>query len=128
MDREVECLCCHEVNKIRQKNQIVSEEENLTINCITDNPGFKAVCLNRWVLEAAWFQFQQQYGSDNNIPQHKRNRHIAYRQLVRWCWGVLGKEIRVVLPSCAVMCIRAHFPPPGLEEDFEFVGFLYADE
>lgn len=24
--------------------------------------------------------------------------------------------------------IRAHFPPPGLEEDFEFVGFHYADE
>lgn len=101
MDREVECLCCHEVNKIGQKNQIVSKEENLTLGCITDNPGFKAVCLNRWVLEAALYQYQQQYDCDNNVPEHKRNRHIAYRQLVRWWWGVLGKEIRVVLPSCA---------------------------
>lgn len=128
MDREVECVCCQEIREIREKNKKVSEVENLQISCITDNPGFKAVCLNRWVLEASWFQYRQQYGAGNNIPEHKKNRHIAYRQLVRWCWGVLGKEIRVVLPSCAVMCIRAHFPPPGIEEDFEFVGFHYADE
>ena len=124
----MECVCCQEIREIREKNKKVSEVENLQISCITDNPGFKAVCLNRWVLEASWFQYRQQYGAGNNIPEHKKNRHIAYRQLVRWCWGVLGKEIRVVLPSCAVMCIRAHFPPPGIEEDFEFVGFHYADE
>ena len=47
--------------------------------------------------------------------------------MVRWCWGVLGKDIRVPLPSCAVSCIRAHFPLPGLE-DFEFDGFKFADE
>ncbi|KXJ11944.1 P2X purinoceptor 7 [Exaiptasia diaphana] len=129
MDREVECLCCHEIPQIMEKNRQVAEEENLTepLKCITDNPGFKAVCLNRWVLETAWFQYSQQYGAVNT-PEHKRKRHIAYRQLVRWCWGVLGKEIRVVLPSCAVMCIRAHFPPPGLEDDFEFTGFQYPDE
>ena len=61
-------------------------------------------------------------------PEHKRNRHVAYRQLTRGYWGILGKEIRVPLPSCAVSCIRAHFPPPGLEEDFEFEGFYFADE
>jgi hypothetical protein len=44
---------------------------------------------------------------------------------VRWCWGVVGKEIRVVLPSCAVSCIQAHFPPPGDEDDFEFVTRLH---
>ena len=27
---------------------------------------------------------------------------IAYRQLVRWCWGFLGKHVLVALPSCAV--------------------------
>ena len=27
---------------------------------------------------------------------------------MRGCSGVTGKEIRVVLPSCAVSCIRAH--------------------
>jgi hypothetical protein len=50
--------------KIMDKNQQVFEEENLVdpITCITNNPGFKAVCLNRWVLEAAWSQYRQYYG------------------------------------------------------------------
>ena len=34
-------------------------------------------------------------------------RYIAYWQLARWCWGYLGREVRVVLPSCAVSRIRA---------------------
>ena len=42
--------------------------------------------------------------------------------------GILGKEIRVVLQACAVMCIRNFSPPPGQEEDFVFEGFRYADE
>ena len=33
-----------------------------------------------------------------------------------------------MLPSCAVSCIRAHFPPPGQEDDFVFVGFHFPDE
>ena len=32
------------------------------------------------------------------------------------------------LPARAVSCIRAHFPPSGLEENFVFKGFLFADE
>ena len=36
-------------------------------------------------------------------------RYIAYRQLARWCWGYLGHEVQVVLPSCAVSRIRAAF-------------------
>ena len=93
--------------------------------CITQHPGFQAVCLNRWVIQTAWYQYKQQYHQPYDGPQHKLSRHIAYRQLVRWCWGVLGKEIRVSLPSCAVCCIRAHFPPPGLEDDFQFEGFHF---
>ena len=26
----------------------------LSYDCITDNPGFHTVCLDRWVLQAAW--------------------------------------------------------------------------
>ena len=91
--------------------------------CIVLHPGFKAVCLNKWVLETAWFQYKQQYEEPFEGPEHKKNRHIAYRQLARWCWGFLGRQVRVVLPSCAVSCIRAHFPPPGNEDDFVFAGF-----
>ena len=97
--------------------------------CVTDNPGFKMGCLDRWVLQIAWLQYKQEYGrSAYEGPEHKVNRHVAYRQFVRWCWGVLGRDIRVVLPSCVVSCIRAHFPPPGDEDDFVFVDFHFADE
>ena len=34
----------------------------------------------------------------------------------------------MVLPSCAVMCIRNFYPPPGPEEEWAFEGFHYADE
>ena len=131
MDREVECVCCQEIQEVLNKNDEVFEVERPqeSYSCITNNPGFHAVCLNRWALQASWFQYKQQYGSKAfEGPEHKIHRHIAYRQLVHWCWGVLGNQIRVVLPSCAVICIRAHFPPPGEEDDHEFIGFHFADE
>ena len=130
MDREEESVCCQEVLACVSKNEEVAHVEQIAIPaCITDNPGFQAVCLNYWVLQAAWNQYKQQYGTKAfEAPEHKKQIHVAYRQLVRWCWGVLGKEIRVPLPSCAVSCIRANFPPPGLEDDFVFEGFQFADE
>jgi len=39
-----------------------------------------------------------------------RYRYCAYRHLVRWCWGYIGKHHRVVLPACAVSAIRLQFP------------------
>ena len=125
MDRVSECMCCKEINAVINKNDEVVGE---TPTCITQHPGFSAVCLNIWVLQTAWYQYKQQYDEPFEGPEHKKNRHIAYRQFARWCWGFLGRQVRVVLPSCAVSCIRAPFPPPGLEEDFVFEGFHYADE
>ena len=130
LNRVVECVCCAEIDCVVAKNNEAVEAEGLAEPsvCITQHPGFHAVCLNRWVLQTAWYQYKQQYQDSYEGPYHKQNRHIAYRQLARWCWGLLGKEVRVVLPSCAVCCIRAHFPPPGREEDFIFEGFHFPDE
>ena len=131
MDREEECVCCQEISQVRDKNDEVFEyiKPREPYSCVTDNPGFKTGCLDRWVLQIAWLQYKQEYGkSAYEGPEHKVNRHVAYRQFVRWCWGVLGRDIRVVLPSSAVSCIRAHFPPPGDEDDFVFIGFRFADE
>ena len=74
------------------------------------------------------YQYKQQCKEPHEGPVDKRFRHIAYRQFDRWCWGILGKQIRVVLPSRAVMCIRNFYPPPWPEEEFVFKGFKYADE
>ncbi|XP_068697248.1 uncharacterized protein [Montipora foliosa] len=130
LNRNEECTCCSEFPQICDKNKEAVEMGEVAEApvCITQHPGFQAVCLNRWVLQTAWYQYKQQYSQSYEGPQHKLNRHVAYRQLVRWYWGVLGKEIRVPLPSCAVCCIRAHFPPPGLENDFQFEGFHFPDE
>ena len=124
------CICCQEIEAVQNKliEAVTSGECEEQPQCITQHPGFHAVCINRWVLQVAWYQYKQQYKAAYDGQEDKLFRHIAYRQLTRWCWGILGKEIRVVLPACAVMCIRNFYPPPGLEEDFVFEGFHYADE
>ena len=130
LTRVVECICCSEIVCVVAKNNKVVEAEGLDEPplCITQHPAFSAVCLNWWVLQTAWYQYKQQYTNAYEGPDNKQKRHVAYRQLARWCWGLLGKQIRVVLPSCAVCCIRAHFPPPVIEDDFVFEGFRFPDE
>ena len=132
MKREKESICCQEVDAVRNKIFEDVREERLQAEprCIKQHLGFEAVCLNVWVLQTAWLQYKQQYGSSAyEGPEHKKNRHIAYREVVRWCRGTLGKNIRIPLPSCAVNCTCAHFPEPNqLEEDMVFTGFTYADE
>lgn len=44
---------------------------------------------------------------------------MAYRQFTGWCWGWLGKHVRVTLPSCAVCKIRDQFPSSS------YTGFKY---
>ena len=128
MDRAEECLCCHEIGPVMNKiSDAVNVANHRSPLCITNHPGFDGVCLNQWVLETAWYNYRQQYDEGFDGPEHKRKRHVAYRQLVMWCWGKLGRHIRVVLPSCAVSCVRAHFPPPGPEEDHQFTGYLLSD-
>ena len=125
MARSEECKCCKEYDRV---SDIMSELQD-PLPCITHHPGFSGICLNKWVLKVAWLQCKQQYGKTvYEGPEHKLNRHIAYRQLARWCFGILGKEILFALPSCAVCCIRPHFPPPGLEDEFESEGFHFYDE
>ncbi|WAR05113.1 P2RX7-like protein [Mya arenaria] len=113
MHTERESVCCRDVEQTNFKLDVFNEEAH-DIECITDHPGFGTVCLDRYVLETAYYQYRQQYG----VPQQEDNeqqRYVAYRQFVRWCWGYLGREVRVVLPSCAVQRIRAQFPSQQYE-------------
>ena len=97
--------------------------QNEQFDCITSHPGFEPVCLNPWVLQVAWLCYRQTYENVYEGPMHKKYRHIAYRQFVRWTHGYVGKNIRVLIPACVLSCIRAHFPPPGDEDQFVFTGF-----
>ena len=129
MDREAECLCCMECGRTTFKldDNITVLRKSSRFTCITQHPGFQSVCLDPWVLQVAWLAYKQAYEQIYDGPQHKKYRHIAYRQYVRWVYGYVGRNIRVPLPSCAVSCIRAHYPPPGDEEYFQFTGFLYPE-
>ena len=48
-------------------------------------------------------------------------RFMTYWQLTGWCWGWLGRTMRVTLPSCAVNKIRTKF----LSSDGNYTGFNY---
>ena len=54
-----ESVCCMEIPKTKEK----VEAEESSIACITGHPGFDAVCLNVWVLQAAFFEYRHLYGS-----------------------------------------------------------------
>ncbi|XP_066263273.1 uncharacterized protein [Branchiostoma lanceolatum] len=136
MPTAAECLCCREV-------QLIDEKRNLLVRpvpeCITMHEGFRSICLDIWSLQCAYFEYRQQYGHRQDATHEamtqcvlkkynfqkvkpvsfRRYRYIAYRRLVRWCWGWLGEGIRVVLPACAVTKIRETFPSE------QYAGFRY---
>lgn len=129
MDRHRERVCCHDIHECQEKcdDSIINYEQEQPYDCITYHPGFAAVCLNFEVLDVAWYGYKQQYGADGyeNANVHRRRRHIAYRQLARFLFHILGRTNRYVLPSCAVHAIREAFPSQEAEP---YVGFRYADE
>ncbi|KAL3854917.1 hypothetical protein ACJMK2_014152 [Sinanodonta woodiana] len=98
-----ESQCCQEISKAKITGF------NEVLQCITDHPGFLSVCLDPYVLETAYYQYRQQY-DQHMEDSNERRRYVAYRQFVRWCWGFMGKEVRVPLPACAVNKIRQAFP------------------
>ena len=43
---------------------------DLDIRCMTEHPGFEAVCLNEYVLETAYYSYRQHHGQhDGNLTE-----------------------------------------------------------
>ncbi|KAK3084414.1 hypothetical protein FSP39_013231 [Pinctada imbricata] len=122
MPTALECLCCGENAHAQAKIGIYKDKTGKQLKCITQHPGFNTVCLDEEVLETAYSHYKQQYGQQIH-DMNQRHRYTGYRQFVRWIWGVLGKEIRVVIPSCAVHKIRETFP----SADQTYHGFEYSN-
>ncbi|XP_062588587.1 uncharacterized protein LOC134274751 [Saccostrea cucullata] len=107
-----ESVCCQEIPQV-----MTVLEEDPGKPCITEHNGFQPVCLHPSVLRTAYYVYLQQY---EELPEtNRRMRYIGYRQLARWCWGWLGRQVRVPLPACAVQKIRDTYP----EEDGAYQGF-----
>ena len=62
METVPESRCCQSIDQTRKKCQ---EVETCGMGgvprCITEHPGFKPVCLDIWVLQAVYREFQQNY-------------------------------------------------------------------
>ncbi|KAF3840260.1 hypothetical protein F7725_018977 [Dissostichus mawsoni] len=82
--------------------------DGANITCVIDHPGFQSNCLDVWVLQTAYHHYskrdRQQAGDQ---PQCIAMWHTS---VVRFCWGILGKNHRIPLPSCAIKKIQATFP------------------
>ena len=120
MLREEESICyCQEQNL----EAVAVEQLEEPPGCIVYHPGFQAVCLNVWVLQTAWLQYKQQYGSKaHGGPEHQKKSSHSLQAVSEVVLGVLRIRISGALPSCAVNCIRTHFPEPNRPE----VVFLYS--
>lgn len=66
MEKEEECLCCHELAQVTEK----IDSKNL--KCITQHEGFQGNCLNVDVLEVSLYEFVERDGPiDDNEPIHE---------------------------------------------------------
>ncbi|XP_057714363.1 P2X purinoceptor 7-like [Corythoichthys intestinalis] len=110
MGTQIESRCCMERPQILTKMEEYRDQTDSALSCMTEHPGFTANCLNQWVLEVAYLQYKQQYKETLELAQNEIYRHTAYWQLVRWCWGIIGRNNRVTLHSCCVSKIRNTFP------------------
>ena len=93
-----ERICC------QASSEIIAEKVE-SHKCISLTDGFRDVCLNRNVFEAALGSWRQM--TDEPVEKsNKSYRFIAYRQYIFWIFGWLGKDVRNVIPSCVVSKIR----------------------
>ena len=53
-----ESVCCKEIPRVVEKMDTYEE----ALDCITHHPGFASVCLDKYVLETAYYQYKAQYG------------------------------------------------------------------
>ena len=68
MPTPTKTTCCSEIDQIRNKRGV-------SVDCISIHPGFWTVCLDVRVLQTAYFNLRQHYGS--NAPHGTINQYAA---------------------------------------------------
>ena len=69
MGSQLDNLCCLEPKQI-----VAVLKDCPSVTCLTQHPGFEAVCLNRYVLQTAYFQYRQQY----NVSATETNGYVQH--------------------------------------------------
>jgi len=116
------CYCCK--NAVESESVVAKPLKEKTIgqDCITAHPDFPAIALNKVVLT----NFARLLSKTNkkilfkDDYTNKEMRFAAYRNVVLWIFGTLGKSVRRVLPSCVVRSIRQRFPKSAGEKHTGF--------
>lgn len=104
--------CCREVHKIVK----LMEAESPAPNCVTDHPGFEAVCLNQWVLHTASYSTQSKELDLENLLLHERYRSLSHQQFAQWC----NMRERYPLPSCVLLKIQSALHSEETYHEFPF--------
>ena len=60
---QVECVCCCEIERVQVKKGEAGNK--------IDHEGFEPVCMNVWVLQAAYFNYRQRYGEVHEADIHE---------------------------------------------------------
>lgn len=110
-----ENVCCLEIPKVIRRLHQLPEPPS----CMVNHPGLKPVCLNVFSLQNVFNLYRADYGPIRLRGIEHRYRYLAYRSFVSWCWGFLGRRVRVVLPACVVLRTWQEFP----DEEGRYVGF-----
>ncbi|XP_063051873.1 P2X purinoceptor 7-like [Engraulis encrasicolus] len=118
MPLEEENICCREIPQVMTR----LTDTITPVACMSQHPGLEPVCLNIYALQKALNDFRTDHGSLRVRGYQRRCRHLAYRCFVSWCWGWLGRKVRVVIPACVVRRIRQEFP----DTEGQYVGFRAA--
>ena len=104
--REIDCLCCNEVDALNSKF-----DAEQPLDCITRSEEFKMLCTNKTVLKNVLVAFHETKGDHlEPTPTNKSLRYAAYKQFIWWVFNYLGSGQRRVIPSCALWLIRSLFP------------------
>ncbi|CAM4708249.1 unnamed protein product [Leuciscus chuanchicus] len=94
-----------------KKNEPASSPTNMLM--LWHHPGFEPYCLNPYTLQNIYNIYRCDYGPIRRRTTEEQFCHVAYRSFVSWCWGYLGRSVRVVIPCCVVTRIRQAFPDPS---------------
>ncbi|XP_062500751.1 P2X purinoceptor 7-like isoform X2 [Corticium candelabrum] len=105
-----ECICCKEVDALNWRLH--------GVRCATAHDSFHTVCLHYEVLRTAVGVMNVSPGSITEPLTARLLRLAAYRQFTHWAHEMLGRGVRIVIPSCVVSAVRRAFP----EESGHYVG------
>lgn len=125
-----ECYCCKELEGCKEAldTELVVRDiqPNVKLQCITQHPGFRPVCLEKWSLRMAADRFRTKSKAKykETGSEERYLRSIAYREFSRLVYGFLGNK-RIPLPACAYTKIRKQFPAA---EEETFTGFDLDEE